>query len=322
MYLSFISTTSFSEDSGDPKLKNVTEFWELILGMLHIAGIVNIADYFPLVKVIDPQGIRRCTSIRYRKGIKVFEEIIAHRLESEMGNDLLSEENDMLDVLLNAIRENSTEVRESELPNILMELLVAGYDTTSIVLEWAMTELLQNPIILKKAQAELEKVVVKGKPVEERDIDRLPYLKVIVKETFRLHPPAPFLVPRKATIDVELSGFVIPKNSQVLVNIWSIGRNGSLWKYPNIFEPERFMGVDVDFKGHNMELIPFGAGRRMCPGLPIAQKTLRLILGSLLNSCDWKLERGADRENLNMYERYGFTLAKAQNLRAVPTNFL
>ncbi|GAB2228591.1 hypothetical protein Droror1_Dr00022715 [Drosera rotundifolia] len=322
IYLNFIAKTFFSEDLDDPQFNIAKDFWELVAGTLDLAGISNVADYVPLLKLVDPQGIKRRTSARYEKGTRIFKEVIARRLNSKVGKVELNKHNDMLDVILNAVHENNTEVKESELPNILLELLVGGYDTTSIVIEWAMAELLNSPSKLEKAQAELAEVVGRGKPIEEDDIDRLPYLRAIMKETFRLHPPVPFLVPRKATTDVELSGFVVPKGTQVLVNVWSIGRDESVWKDANVFQPERFMDCDIDFKGRNIELTPFGAGRRMCPGLPIAQKMLHLILGSLLNSFNWKLEEGVRAENMNMDDKYGFTLGKAERLQAIPTNIL
>ncbi|KAL9258105.1 Drimenol monooxygenase-like protein [Drosera capensis] len=304
------------------KFNIANDFWELVAGTLDLVGISNIPDYVPLLKLVDPQGIKRRSSARYEKGTKIFREVIARRLSSKVGKVKLNKHNDMLDVILNAVHENNTEVKESELPNILLELLVGGYDTTSIVIEWAMAELQHSPSKLEKAQAELAEVVGRGKPIEEDDIDRLPYLRAIMKETFRLHPPVLFLVPRKATTDIELSGFVVPKGTQVLVNIWLIGRDESVWKDANVFQPERFMDCGIDFKGRNIELTPFGAGRRMCPGLPIAQKMLHLILGSLLNSFNWKLEEGVSAENMNMDDNYGFTLGKAERLQAIPTNIL
>lgn len=183
-----------------------------------------------------------------------------------------------------------------------------------------MAELLHNPEVLSKAQLELEQVIGKGNPVEESDIARLPYLQAIVKETFRLHPAVPLLLPRKAGADVEIKGFTVPKGAQVLVNTWAIGRDPSLWNEPNSFKPERFLGSEIDVKGRNFELIPFGAGRRVCPGLPLAMRMLYLMLGTLIHSFDWKLEDGVTPENMNMDDKFGITLEMAQSLRAVPVS--
>ncbi|GAB2274066.1 hypothetical protein Dimus_008835 [Dionaea muscipula] len=316
IYLNFLSNTFFSSDSAN-KSNLKAEVCELVTSTLRMAGISNIADYFWVLKMVDPQGLRRGVTNRYRKALKLFGEVIvAQRTESKMEIGI-SKEADIVDVLMGALKDNNTTtIKESELPNILTELLVGGTDTSIVFLEWAMSELLNNPEKMKKAQAELEEVIGKGKAMEEDDIDRLPYLRAIVKETFRLHPPVPFLVPRRTTVDVELSDFTVPENTQVLVNIWSMGRDESLWKNANVFEPERFLGLDIDLKGRDVELLPFGAGRRMCPGLPIAHRMLHLMLGSMLHFFNWKLEDGAI---LNMDEEYGFTLGKAQPLRTIPT---
>ncbi|KAL9249047.1 Drimenol monooxygenase-like protein [Drosera capensis] len=195
VYLNFISSTFFSKDLADPNV--ALDFWELVSGMLHVAGIPNIADYFPILKMVDPQGIGHYTSDCYQKAT-------GWNLE---GKKLSDKKGDMLDVLLDAIKENEdTNFKEFELPNLLLwynygttywhlqELIVGGTDTTWIILEWALSELLRNPVKLEKAQEELDNVVGKGKPIEDH-IDCLPYLQAIVKETFRLHPPVPFLVP-------------------------------------------------------------------------------------------------------------------------------
>ena len=181
-----------------------------------------------------------------------------------------------------------------------------------------MAELLQNPETMVKAQRELQEVLGKDGIVEESDISKLPYLQAIVKETFRLHPPAPLLVPHKAETDVEICGCTVPKNSQVLINAWVIGRDPSTWSNPNAFMPERFLGRDIDVKGRDFELIPFCAGRRICLGLILAHRMLHLILASLLHSYAWKLDDGMKPEDMDINEKLGFTLQKAQPLRAIP----
>ena len=203
---------------------------------------------------------------------------------------------------------------------ILQDLFVAGTDTTSNTLEWAMAECLQNPEKMKKAKAELVQVIGKGKLIEEADVSRLPYLRCIVKETLRLHPPVPFLIPRRVEQDVEVCGYNVPKNSQVLVNAWAIGRDETVWENALEFKPERFLESEPDIRGRDFELIPFGAGRRICPGLPLAVRMVPVMLGSLLNSFDWKLEGGIAPKDLDMEEKFGITLQKALPLRAVPIN--
>ena len=182
-----------------------------------------------------------------------------------------------------------------------------------------MAELLNNPKTMEKAQNELIQVVGKDKMIEELDISNLPYLQAVVKETFRLHPPVPFLVPRKTEMVTEILGYVVPKNAQVLVNVWAIGRDSNIWTDPTSFLPERFLDSEIDVKGQNFQLIPFGAGRRICPGMILGHRIVHFVLASLLHSFDWKLEDGIRSEDMDMTENFGFTLRKAQPLLAVPT---
>lgn len=195
------------------------------------------------------------------------------------------------------------------------DLFAAGTDTTSSTVEWAMAEVLRKPEIMKKAKAEVEEVIGKGKAIQEKDVSCLPYLRCIVKETMRLHPPVPFLIPRRVEHDVEVSGLIVPENSQVFVNVWAIGRDPDIWEDPLEFKPHRFLESEVDVWGTDFELIPFGAGRRICPGLPLAARVVPAMVGSLLNSFDWRVENGKE---IDMEEEFGITLQKAHPLRAVP----
>ena len=180
-----------------------------------------------------------------------------------------------------------------------------------------MAELLKNPEIMSKAKAELNQVIGNGNQVKELDIAWLPYLQAIVKETFRLHPTVPLLFPRKAETDVNISGYTVPKGALVLVNAWAISRDSNIWDNPNEFIPERFLDSNIDVKGRHFELIPFGGGRRICPGLPLAIRMVHLMLGSLIHSFDWKLEDGVEPESIDMEDKFGITLQKGQPLRAL-----
>ncbi|KAF3635078.1 Geraniol 8-hydroxylase [Capsicum annuum] len=201
---------------------------------------------------------------------------------------------------------------------ITCELFTAGTDTASNTLEWVTAELLKNPHTLEKAQEELAQVVGRGKLVDGADVAKLPYLKCIIKETFRLHPQVPFLIPCKVEEDVDFSGYFIPKDSQVLVKSWAIGRDSSLWEDPLDFTRERFWESEIDVKGQDFELFQFGAGRRICPVLPLAIRTVPVALSSLLNAFNWKLRGGIVPKDLDMEEDFGITLAKTQPLLAIP----
>ncbi|XP_022963788.1 geraniol 8-hydroxylase-like [Cucurbita moschata] len=179
-----------------------------------------------------------------------------------------------------------------------------------------MVELLRNPEKLAKAQVEIRQVLGKNEPVEEADISRLPYLQAVVKEALRLHPAAPLLLPCKVKQEVEIAGFTIPRDAQVLINAWAIGRDPMIWMNPESFEPERFMGSEIDVRGWSFEMIPFGGGRRICPGLPLAMRMMHLMLGSLISFFDWKVEDGFE---MNMNDKFGIVIEIAHPLGAIPS---
>ena len=174
-----------------------------------------------------------------------------------------------------------------------------------------MTVLLQNPEKMAKAWDELKKFLGKDGHIQESDISKFHYLQAIVKETFWLHNLVPFLVPHKAETNVEMCGFVVPKNAQILINVWAMGRDLSIWQNPNVFIPERFLVQDIDFKGRNFELIPFGVGRRICPGLTLANKMVHLMLASLLHYFAWKLPDEMRLEDMDIGETFGLALQRA-----------
>ncbi|KAF5443641.1 hypothetical protein F2P56_036179 [Juglans regia] len=315
--LNLLSNTVFSVDLANLNSDTAREFKEIVWNVMIEAGKPNLADYFPLLKKIDPQRARQRMTVYFGKLMHLFDHMISQRLqEREVAGSAKC--NDMLDTLLNISEENSEEMDKTKIKRLFLDLFIAGTDTTSATLEWAMAELLHNPVALSKAQAELEQVIGRGNPVEESDITRLPYLQAIVKETFRLHPVVPLLLPRKAKADAEINGYTIPKGAQVLVNAWAIGRDPSLWDNANSFMPERFLGLEIDVKGRNFELIPFGGGRRICPGLPLAIRMLHLMLGSLVHNFDWKLEEGVKSEDMSMEDKFALTLQIAHPLRAIP----
>ncbi|KAD6796512.1 hypothetical protein E3N88_07408 [Mikania micrantha] len=197
-------------------------------------------------------------------------------------------------------------------------MFAAGTDTTSSTIEWAMTELLRNPHIMAKAKEELENVIGKGKFIKEEDSLRLPYLSCIIKETLRYHPPIPLLLPRKTKNELKFYEYTIPKGTQVLVNAWALGRDPNIWKDSEIFKPERFLTSSMDVRGQDFELIPFGGGRRICPGMPLALRIIPMVLGSLLNNFNWSLDTKDHPTNLDMKERFGITIQKADPLYVVP----
>jgi coumaroylquinate(coumaroylshikimate) 3'-monooxygenase len=198
------------------------------------------------------------------------------------------------------------------------DMITAGMDTTAISVEWAMAELIRNPRVQRKAQEELDRVIGTEAVAEEADFARLPYLRSVVKEALRLHPPTPLMLPHKAIQDVRIGGYNVPKGAVVHVNVWAIARDPEIWKDPLAFWPERFSEMeDIDMKGHDYRLLPFGAGRRVCPGAQLGINLVQLMLARLLHQFSWS-SFGADDTNIDMIERPGVVTFMAKPLEALP----
>jgi cytochrome P450 len=200
---------------------------------------------------------------------------------------------------------------------IIQDALLGGSDTSAVTIEWAISELIKNPKLLGKATEELDRVVGRERLVTERDLPALPYIEAILKETFRLHPVAPMLVPHLAREDARVDGYDIPAGTVAFINVWSIGRDPTLWDAPEEFRPERFIGSKIDVKGQDFELLPFGSGRRMCPGLSLGLKVTLLSIANLLHGFVWRLPDGMAVEELSMEEIFLLAVPRKNPLEAV-----
>ncbi|PON90265.1 Cytochrome P450, E-class, group I [Trema orientale] len=194
----------------------------------------------------------------------------------------------------------------------------AGSDPSSTLMEWTLSEMIKNPRVMKKAQAEIRDVFRGKKTINETDIQKLDYLKLVVKETLRLHPSSPLLVPRVVREPCKIDGYDIPVNTKIIVNGWAIGRDPDYWKDAETFEPERFENSSINYNGNNFEYIPFGAGRRICPGISFALMNVEFPLAKLLYHFDWQLANGMKDENLDMTEIFGATVSRKNNLYLIP----
>ncbi|EYU25445.1 hypothetical protein MIMGU_mgv1a018354mg [Erythranthe guttata] len=310
--LNLISTTLFSIDFAHFGSNSAQE----------MKGTPNLADYFPILKRIDPQGLKRESEDYAGKLLTTFDQITSERLRSiGVSSSDFPRKNDLLQVLLDLNQERDSDLSRDELKHLFLVLIVGGADTSTDTVEWAMTELLSNPEIMSKARNELRTVIGENKQVEESDISKLPYLRAVVKETFRFHPVVLFLIPHKANANVEMNGYIIPKDAQILVNIWAMGRDSSIWSNADMFEPERFLDSKIDYKGHDFEFIPFGSGRRICPGMPLAHIMVHLMVASFIHNFKWKLEPGMKSEELDLSEMFGLSLHKAVPLKAFPVKW-
>jgi cytochrome P450 len=197
----------------------------------------------------------------------------------------------------------------------LQDILSAGVDTSSSTVEWALAELITKPTVLEKLQAEIDSYVGNARSVEERDLAHLPYLDAVVKETFRLHPPAPLLLPHESIEPCNLLGYNIPSKTRRWVNVWAIGRDPAEWETPLEFLPERFVGSEIDARGQDFRFLPFGSGRRMCPGITLGMAMVQLTLSRLVQSFDFSLPFGKKLEDLDMSETFGLTVTRSSPLQ-------
>lgn len=203
----------------------------------------------------------------------------------------------------------------------MQDVFVAAIEATTSTLRWAMAELMANPTVMEKAQSEIRRVFAGQDRVHEALLGDLSYLKAVIKETIRLHPPIP-LVPRICTQDREIQGYDVPKGTIVLVNVWAISRDSKYWEDPAKFVPERFEGEhSFNFLGLDFEFIPFGAGRRICPGIAFSQANIEIALASLLFHFDWKLPDGIKPDDMDMTESLGLAVKRKAELLLHPIPF-
>ncbi|CAO2840527.1 unnamed protein product [Amaranthus hypochondriacus] len=229
---------------------------------------------------------------------------------------------DIVDVLLDVQKENTTgfAIDRDSIKALILDIFSGGTDTTYTVLEWAMTEMLKNPRVMKELQREVRQITGEKSYVNEDDLEQMKYLKAVIKETLRLHPPIPLLVPRRSQKDIKINGYHIPAGVSVITNAWAIHRDPASWDEPERFNPERFLNSQTDFRGQDFELIPFGAGRRICPGITFAIANNELVLANLVLKYNWRLPDGVQGDTLDMSECIGLTKHRKTPLLAIPTH--
>ncbi|KAK9108253.1 hypothetical protein Syun_024264 [Stephania yunnanensis] len=249
--------------------------------------------------------------------------VIEDRLTMKDEDDVVRGDSDqhfLIDRLILAQEDDTLDVKLSkeDLKAILLDMFITGTDSAAMMTEWAMAELMRRPEEMKKAQEEVRRVVGKKmKLVVEEDIQHMDYLKCIIKETLRLHGT---ILPREAITSATVNGYHIPAKTRVLINAWAIQRDPEVWDRAEEFVPARFLNAGIDFKGHeHHEFLPFGSGRRSCPGLSFALATLELATANLLYWFDWELPNGETSEQLDMSEIFGVDIHKKAPLLLVPT---
>ncbi|XP_061358398.1 flavonoid 3'-monooxygenase-like [Gastrolobium bilobum] len=315
-----IGRRAFDDGNGgcDPR---ADEFKAIVVESLKLGGAFNISDFIPSLEWLDLQGLQA----KMKKMHKRYDAFLTSIIEEHKSSSKSEKHTDLLSTLLSLKEvpdEDGNTFTDYEIKALLQNMFTAGTDTSSSTVEWAIAELIRYPRVMAQVQQELDTVVGTERNVEEEDLPHLPYLQAVVKETFRLHPSTPLSLPHVAAESCEILGYHIPKGATLLVNLWAIARDPNEWSEPLEFKPERFLQggqkADVDVRGNDFEIIPFGAGRRICAGMNLGIRMVQLLTATLAHSFDWELENGLNPEKLDMDEAYGLTLQRAVPLSVHP----
>ncbi|KAE8657365.1 Detected protein of confused Function [Hibiscus syriacus] len=302
---------------GEARASLGAEFRQVISETTELLGMPNISDFFPTLAPLDLQGAVKRMKKPMDKLNTIIENIIDQRLkkERESGSSSALEFKDFVQFLLQLKddEDSKTPLTMDHIKALLLDMVVGGSDSNSI--EFVMAEIINKPEVMRRAQQELVEVVGKDNLVEESHIHKLPYLLAIMKESLRLHPALPLLIPHCPSESCTVGGYSIPKGSRVFVNAWAIHRDPSIWDNPSEFNPERFLNSRWDFSGNDFSYFPFGSGRRICAGIAMAERMVLYSVATLLHSFDWKVPEG---NNLDLTEKFGIVLKLEKPLVAIP----
>ncbi|KAL5847297.1 hypothetical protein ACOSQ3_010821 [Xanthoceras sorbifolium] len=306
----------YGDNSTEIYHQEAKNFQELVAETFRIGGASNILDFLPLLSWVGFGGLEKRLMILHQKREKFLQDLVEeHRrkmADEKTANYVDGEKKkNMIEVLLSLQQLEPEYYTDQFIRSLMLVLLIAGTDTSSGTMEWAMSLLLNNPDILKKAQVEIDNEIGFDHLIDEFDLAKLPYLRCIINETLRLYPIAPLLVPHESSEDCTIGGFHVPSRTMLLVNMWAIQRDPNIWEEPGKFKPERFEGLEGARDG--FKFVPFGSGRRGCPGEGLAMRMVGLALGSLIQCFEWE-RLGEDL--VDMTEGTGLTSPKAQPLLA------
>ncbi|URE13993.1 Cytochrome P450 [Musa troglodytarum] len=271
------------------------EFKEMIEELMLLNSVINVGDLIPWLNFLDLQGYVKRMKMLSKRFDRFLEHVLVEHNERRRREGKAFVSSNMVDVLLELADDHSLEVKLERhcLKAFILDMLVGGTDIPTMTIERAIAEILKRPETFDMATEELDRVIGRGRWVEEEDVHRLPYIEAIVKESMRMHPVAPLLIPRLSREHTTVDGYDIPAGTGVLVNMWAIGRDPAVWDDPEEFRPERFLGSPIDVQGHHFELLPSGAGRRMCPGKAFVSSNMVDVLLVLADdpNLEVKLER-------------------------------
>ncbi|XP_066382384.1 3-hydroxyindolin-2-one monooxygenase-like [Miscanthus floridulus] len=308
---------NFFREKGRNKL-----FQELVDANSSLLGGFNLEDYFPVLVKLDI--IKRMVCAKAHKVKKMWDDLLNTLIDdyaSMPASKCDGDETYFIDVLLSLQKE--CKLTRDHTKALLEVVFEAGTDTSFTVLEYAMVQLMRNPRLMNKLQAEVRNAIAKGKEmVTEDELDSLAYLKAVIKETLRLHMPAPLLVPHFSMADCNIEGYTIPSGTRAIVNSWALARDPSYWEKAEEFKPERFMeggsATAIDNKGNDFQYLPFGAGRRMCPGANFAIANIEVMLANLVYHFNWELPMELAKKGIDMTESFGVTVRRTKKLLLVP----
>ncbi|XP_059443375.1 cytochrome P450 71D11-like [Corylus avellana] len=302
-------------------------FIEIMKEVIKLFAGFNIADFFPSIKVLHViSGVRPRLETMHKVVDSIMQKIIndhmAKAASAKAGEAAAAaDQEDLVDVLLKfheQAGDSEFSLTFNNIKAVMLDIFAAGSETSAITIIWAMSQMMKNPEVMKKAQAEVREVFNAKGLIDETAVNEMKYLKLLVKETLRLHPPSALLLPRESSERCELNGYEIPAKTKVIVNAWAISRDPKYWTDPESFKPERFIDSSHDFKGTNFEYLPFGAGRRVCPGTNFGLANVEYAIALLLYHFDWKLPNGMKPEDLDMTDIAGATVGRKEDLQLIP----
>ncbi|CAK8542952.1 unnamed protein product [Lathyrus sativus] len=313
----------FGSKSAGPQ--EALEFMHITHELFWLLGVIYLGDYLPVWRWIDPHGCeKKMREVEKRVDdfhSKIIEE---HRKARENKKEIgkFDEDLDFVDVLLSLPGEDGKEhMDDVEIKALIQDMIAAATDTSAVTNEWAMAEVIKHPHVLHKIQQELDAVVGPNRMVMESDLPYLNYLRCVVRETFRMHPAGPFLIPHESLRPTIINGYYIPAKTRVFINTHGLGRNTKIWDNVEEFRPERHFlenGSRVEIShGGDFKILPFSAGKRKCPGAPLGVTLVLMALARLFHCFDWEPPKGLNHQDIDTQEVYGMTMPKVHPLIAV-----
>ncbi|KAI9073231.1 hypothetical protein K1719_044840 [Acacia pycnantha] len=312
----------FGSESAGPE--EAMEFMHITHELFWLLGVIYLGDYIPMWRWIDPSGCEKKMREVEKRVDDFHSKIIEEHREAKRKKKIKNkkeqqddEEMDFVDVLLSLPGENGKEhMDDVEIKALIQDMIAAATDTSAVTNEWAMAEVIKHPRVLHKIQQELDSIVGPNRMVNESDLAHLNYLRCVVRETFRMHPAGPFLIPHESLRATTIDGYHIPAGTRVFINTHGLGRNTKIWDNVEEFRPERHCLADgsrVEIShGADFKILPFSAGKRKCPGAPLGVTLVLMALARLFHSFDW-----TPLDHVDTAEVYGMTMPKAEPLIAM-----